>query len=221
MKKMPLLLTLSLLTALSLHADDSLVVAEATLDVNGDGRPDTVQVVMVHGEKYIDAEPSCHMSYGGTPWYRGRFVVRVQLAGQKAVETELGLLFGKDRTTLEFNGSGWPLVFQDLNHDGRLEFTLGQYATCNGSEYIVLGIDSTGHVSALSPTIYMGGHTGSTDVLHPSERGFRFSTPYSASTMSYSCTEFDWHAKEGRFIEGATLPESCSEDEHGDANVKK
>jgi hypothetical protein len=145
----------------------------------------------------------------------------VQLAGEKTVETELGLLFGRDRTALEFNGIGWPLVFQDLNHDGRLEFTLGQYATCNGSEYIVLSIDSTGHVSALSPTIYAGGHTGSTDVLHPTERGFRFSTPYSASTGSYSCTEFDWHAKEGRFIEGATLPGPCSEDEHGDSNVKE
>src|SRR5450759_1667957 len=122
-----LLVWLSMLAGMSLLAEEPVIVAQATGALSGHGRRDTIEIVMVSGEEYVDTEVWCNMSYGGTPKYRGRFVVRVHLSGSRTVETDLGPLIGVGRSTLEFNGRGWPLVLRDLNHDGRLEFTLGQY----------------------------------------------------------------------------------------------
>jgi hypothetical protein len=90
-------LLLSVLISTSLRADDALVIASATGDLNGHGRPDTIAIVMTDGEEYVDDNEWCNMSYGGKPKYRGHFVVRVALAGQKPTETALNSLLWASR----------------------------------------------------------------------------------------------------------------------------
>jgi len=185
-------------------------VAQAVADLDGDGRPDTVALRMVSGRRYVDERPWCGMSVGGTPKYEGRFVLRVTLAGRAPVDTDLNALFG-ERGDLWFQGAGWPIVLRDYNGDGRPEFSLGQYGSCNGWIYRILGVEGTGRVTALSEDIFSADRAGSNAAFHSTPRGFRH-TWYDNSRGSAFCAEFAWDVDARRFRRTHETVGACPED---------
>jgi hypothetical protein len=124
------------------------VVAKVVRDFNADGRPDALTIELVSGKRYVDEELWC----GSGDKYEGEFAVVVTLAGGKTVRHSLRELFGWDdspTTTLFFPAKEWPIVLADYNHDGQLDFNLGQYGSCSGWSYRLMTVSTDGNVSTL------------------------------------------------------------------------
>lgn len=206
------LVALALTTGLLREAaSEPRVVTQAFADLDGDGRTDAIAVRMVSGRRYVDETPWCGMSFGGTPKYEGRFVLSVTLAGRGPVDTDLNALFGESGA-MWFYDDAWPIVFRDLNSDGRPEFSLGQYGSCNGWVYRILGVEGTGRVTVLSGDIFSGDRAASSASFHPTTRGFRH-TWYDNSRGSVFCAEFAWVEKARRFWQESETARACPEDQ--------
>ena len=137
-----LLLSLLLLFAGAARAET--VLATARGDFNGDGRRDSLAVVMTAGRLVHDTEAWC----GAGRRYEGRFVLRVRLAGRPAVDTDLNrLMDAGDGEQLAFPARKWSLLLSDYSGNGRPEFTLGQYASCNGWRYRLFAVSADGGVT--------------------------------------------------------------------------
>jgi hypothetical protein len=194
-------------------ASDPVTVAGGVADLNGDGRPDQIELRMDHGRRYVDTQPWCGMSPPGTHKYEGHFILRVTLAGQRTVETDLNALLDPCGD-LWFHGDAWRIVFKDFNQDGKAEFSLGQYGGCNGWLYRILGVDPTGHVVALSDRVFSSGdHANSSADFHLTQQGFR-NTWYDNSRGTNVCNEFRWAAKAHRFQFQSERAGACPEDRH-------
>lgn len=200
----------SVLYTITAWASGPTVLTQASADLNGDGRPDAIALRMVRGRRYVDETPWCGMSPGRTPKYEGRFVLRVTLAGRDPVDTDVNALLGEPGD-LWFHGAGWPIVLRDYNGDGRPEFSLGQYGSCNGWIYRILGVEETGEVIALSDDTFSADRAGSSAAFHPTPHGFRHSW-YDNSRGSSFCAEFRWVADARRFRRARETAGACPED---------
>ena len=131
------------------HRPARTVISETACDIDGDGVAERIQIVLVSGKRYVD-NPYCG---GGEKW-EGQFVVRVRTrTGRLRRETPLNRLFdpGVDKPmSLFFWTPKFRLVVHDYNHDGRMDFNLGQYGVCIGNRYRLFTITRQGAVSALS-----------------------------------------------------------------------
>lgn len=107
------------------------------------GRSGSLSVVMTEGRLVKDSDPWC----GAGRRYEGRFVLRVRMPGQKTVDSDLNSLMGAtEDAPLAFPAFKWKLYPRDYTGKGRPEFTLGQYASCNGWRYRILAVEADGSV---------------------------------------------------------------------------
>ena len=196
------------------YASEPVIVTQALADLDGNGRLDRIELRMVSGRRYVDEKPWCGMSQGGTPKYEGRFILRITPAGRRPVDTDLNALFGENGD-MWFYANAWPIIFWDYNGDGRVEFSLGQYGSCNGWIYRILGVERTGRVAALSGDIFSADRAGSSAALHPTRLGFRH-TWYDNSRGSAFCAEFAWDKKARRFRQKSETTQPCPEDQRRD-----
>lgn len=121
------------------------VLSTAKADFNGDGKEDSLAVVMTSGHLVKDTEAWC----GAGRRYEGHFVLRVRMAGRKTVETDLNRLMDvAPDEPLAFPAHKWTLFLNDYSGGGRPEFTLGQYASCNGWRYRLFAVAADGSVVA-------------------------------------------------------------------------
>lgn len=192
------------------HASEPITVTQALVDLDGDGRLDRIELRMVSGRRYVDERPWCGASQRREPKYEGRFALRVAPGGGRPIETDLNALFGGSGD-LWFYADAWQIVFRDYNGDGRLEFSLGQYGSCNGWIYRILGVDRTGRVAALSEDLFSADRAASSAAFHPTGRGFRH-TWYDNARGSAFCAEFTWNEKARRFQQEGEMKEVCPED---------
>jgi hypothetical protein len=125
------------------------VISETACDINGDGIPERIQIVLTSGRRYVDETLWCGQ---GETW-EGLFVMRVRNRnGSVLRETPLNRLFhpeSKESMPMSFWTPKFSLVMHDYNHDGRIDFNLGQYGCCVGNEYKLFTISRNGAVSVL------------------------------------------------------------------------
>ena len=124
------------------------VISSSSADLDGDGRAETVEVVMSQGRRWLDGEPWCG---AGDKW-QGEFVLRVKRQGRVVSQRPWHELSPAQAAAGEeafFWAPEFRLVFVDYNGDGRLDFNLGQYGSCNGNLYILLTLDQKDRLTTL------------------------------------------------------------------------
>jgi len=155
---------------------DGTKVIEAEKDFNGDGRIDLISIWLTEGKKYNDTD----MWEGQGEKYEGQFVIRVEINGGKNVSTNLNKLFyppdGK-YGRMFFWTKAWELAFADYNHDGQLDFNLGQYASGVASKFRLFTVSSEDAVSELPVAGNSWGFLGpvrthSTTKIEATDEGF-------------------------------------------------
>lgn len=178
---------------------DSTILAEAVRDFDEDGQGDTLAVVMVRGRRYDDTSVWC----GRGEKYEGEFVVTVRSAGGAATAFPLD--------DYEFFRAGeWDIVFADYDHDGRLDFNLGQYGGCNGWRYELFTVDSAGRVRPLPTTrrLPVADFSNSTAGFVPVEGGFEHC--YYSQVVGHVVERHRWDEDERTFVRiGERRVERC------------
>ena len=172
-------------------------VARAVADFNGDGRADVLSIRARSRRAILDTAAWCGAGAKDT----GRFDAVMTLAGRPPTRTNLNDLFGGE--SLSFGATFWQIVAADYNGDGRLDFNLGQYASCNGWSYSVLSVMDDGSVikRALRPArdIRVTDFANSTRKLAPvSGGGFR-ATWYDNSRGNVR-TLYCWNSSAAQFV---------------------
>jgi hypothetical protein len=174
------------------------VITTSGVDLNSDGRLDTVRICLTRGRIYNDRTPWC----GNGRKAEGSFVLAVTLAGRPPVRLALNPVF-RTRTMFVF-GENWPIEFRDYNHDGRLDFNLGLYASCNGSDYKLFSVSPSGRpeILRLPPEwrdrIFVSAHENSTPAIETTSDGiaFRF---YANSVGEWITEQFRWDSASHAF----------------------
>lgn len=167
-------------------------VAEAVRDFDGDGRGDTLALVMVEGRRYRDTTAWC----GRGEKYEGEFILRVRMADGRSTVRPLDL----DGAGF-FRAGDRRIVFDDYDGDGRLDFNLGQYASCVGSSYRLYTVDPSGRVRALldpGRELMILAFRNSTDRVVPVAGGIEFCR-YDRS-RGYLRVRYRWDGERGVFV---------------------
>jgi hypothetical protein len=125
------------------------VIFVTACDINRDGTPERIQIVLTSGRRYVDKDLWCGQ---GEKW-EGQFVFRIRSSkGSVLSDTPLNRLFypeSKELRSMSFWTPNFKLVMHDYNHDGRKDFNLGQYGCCVGNEYKLFSISRNGTVFVL------------------------------------------------------------------------
>jgi len=157
-----------------------MLVTTASRDVNGDGKLDRIAIWLTEGRRYDDTE----LWGGAGEKYEGRFVVLVEITGKMPVTNDLNRLFYPEYEGKEpmFFRCSKPLEMQfaDYNHDGLLDFNLGQYAGTAAGCFRLFTVSRDGRVSELSvdgqPSGFGGPlRTHSTSLIAATREGFTHS----------------------------------------------
>jgi len=94
--------------------------------------------------KLLDAKP---ITWMGSEGHEGRLVAAVKLGRNAWVETDISDLIGEPR--MSFIDDSWDIGFADYNHDGRLDFNVGEQCGSNNYCYWLFTIEPTGRVVLL------------------------------------------------------------------------
>ncbi|MBU4604851.1 MAG: hypothetical protein KKH66_08105 [Proteobacteria bacterium] len=183
------------------------VIASAQADFDGDGRSETLEVVLLQGRRFQDAEPWCG---SGDKW-EGAFVIRVR-RGEALLDQRAW-----DELLYPHGNSGEPaffwapltLVSADYNGDGRPDFNLGAYGSCNANLYRLFTLTPQGRLAELpvgngrTLAVSGAGHNNSTPLIR-AELGVLSHTYYDNTRGREITARYRW--QEGRFILLAPKP---------------
>lgn len=191
----------------------SVQLTTARVDIDRDGRMDTISVLMTAGRRFRDTEAWC--GGGGLEKFEGRFEFSVRLGSRSPVFTSMNDLFGGG--DLWLSAHPWKLQFADFNHDGILDFTTGQHGGCSGWFYRVLTVEPSGEVRSFAAyprsEIWSMDRANSSALFHVTPSGFRVSQP-GRSAQEVVCAEYSWQGSEG-FRLVSEQPTLCPEDDEG------
>jgi hypothetical protein len=169
-------------------------------------------IIMTSGRHYVADDPaddSCPSCMCGSPKYVGKFAVEVWISGSKPVGQNLNALIG-EFDELMFWARPWQIVFDDYNQDGRKDFNLGQYASCNGWAYRLLTVGPDGHVSQLKveegnpdSEIFASDDANSTRLIRHTTDGF-YTRGYfnAADPVGFYTSYYVWNPKQRLFSFG-------------------
>jgi len=123
------------------------VIASAQADFDGDGRAETLEVLLLQGRRFLDAEPWCG---AGDKW-EGGFALRVRRGEALLDQRAWGELFSPHGNSGEpaFFWAPLTLVLADYNGDGRPDFNLGAYGSCNANLYRLFSLTPQGRLAEL------------------------------------------------------------------------
>jgi hypothetical protein len=136
--------------------------------------------------------------------YEGRFNLCVEVVGKPLVHTNLNrLMYPQNETeALFFWSAPWQVHFADYNHDGQIDFNIGQYGGSNGWDYRLFTISPSGEVSELpigdSEEISWPDFSNSTDRIHLTDQGFWYAH-YDQFRGPLRST-YAWSKTRGRFV---------------------
>jgi hypothetical protein len=176
---------------------DAVPIVQARRDFNGDGTEDTLAIYLASGRRVHDADPWC----GAGDKYEGRFIVTVEVAGQRR-SVDLNALFGST-DELWLWATPWAIAFDDYNSDGQLDFNLGQYASCNGWRYRLFTVTLGGEVSLLpvEPTddVAVAAEESSTSRITTTPQGFEVEY-YDSSRGGRVLASYVWDRRMDMFL---------------------
>ncbi|SHI46691.1 hypothetical protein [Lutispora thermophila] len=161
---------------------------------NINGKHQYLRLKMVKGKYYENWNPGAYM---GTLW-EGYFII--ELAddhGNTIAVTDLSKSFEEP---LIFN-SPFEIQFDDYNNDGDIDFTIGQYATSNGTDYKLFTLRKEGNVEELVirdyPTLFISDESGhySTKLKKADDISFKRQY-YDNSTGKHIEDIFRWDGEE-------------------------
>lgn len=132
-----------------------------------------LSVVLTSGKYFEDWSPGPYM---GRNW-AGEF--QIQLCNEIGEVTSAVDL--NDFGDVVFN-SFFNIEFDDYNEDGNIDFTIGQYASSNGSVFKLFTLDKTGRIQELPIKGY--------PKLFVSSTG-RYSKKLTKNKLGFSCTYYD------------------------------
>jgi len=171
------------------------VISSIDFDVVGDGKLETVEILLTGGRRYVDEMPWCGM---GDKW-EGEFAVRVRSGERILSLVSVNELMGVE--SLFFHAPHFELVLQDYNHDGLIDFNLGQYSGCNGGIYYLFTILADGQITRLGHKGYhVFDHRNSTPTIQVADDHVGF-TYYSQSSALYETEWYEWHGDDFAWIE--------------------
>src|SRR5436305_1249248 len=181
LRQMILVFIFLLLSSLPGQAARPIIITRTLIDLNGDGRKDSVAIEITSGRFFKANDPadeSCPSCMCGAPKYVGQFIIEVKINGRKSVRQSLNRLIG-GFDNLEFWAKPWKIIFDDYNGDGQIDFNVGQYTNCNGWAYWLFTIAPSGHVSQLkvekgnpSSEIFASDDANSTRIIRHTAYGF-------------------------------------------------
>jgi hypothetical protein len=152
-------------------------VTETTCDLNEDGKGDQMSIWLMEGKKYNDTD----LWDGAGQKYEGRFIIVVEIGGMKPVTSDLNRLFypqyERGEKMFFWCSEPWKIVFADYNHDGQVDFNLGQYRDGVACTFRFFTVSPKGEVSELpvqrQPDGILGPRgTHSTPEIEPTDEGF-------------------------------------------------
>jgi hypothetical protein len=120
------------------ESGSTIVLSEGKVRVQGYRRPARIVATLVAAQRVKHMTLDAHV---------GRLVVTVALEGKQPRVTNISDLIG--RPEMEFIDGSFDVVFADYNHDGQLDFNLGQECGSNNFCYWLFSIDRSGQVKLL------------------------------------------------------------------------
>ncbi|NIA10858.1 MAG: hypothetical protein GWP10_14305 [Nitrospiraceae bacterium] len=171
------------------HAD---CVSSTLYDIDGDKQDETIEIILVEGERYVDKELWCGM---GDKW-EGQFVIQVRKGANILSWYSLNDLMECEK--LFFRAPEFHLVLADYNQDGQIDFNLGQYAACNWWTYLIFTVKPNGRILRLEGYDgLMSAFENSTDqiLIHDGHIGFEY---YTQDIPEYATKWYSWNGK--RFV---------------------
>lgn len=116
-----------------------------------------LRLKMVKGKYYEDWTPGAYM---GTIW-EGAFILELTDESENTIaQTDLSEIYNEN---LIFN-STFDIQFDDYNSDGDLDFTIGQYVSSNGRNYVLFTLRKDGQIEKLPikdySTLFISNTTG-------------------------------------------------------------
>lgn len=171
-------------------------VADARVDLDGDGRAEVVSITMdtggpVPGAKLCDCDEVLE----------GTFSVEVAFADGRRVGTSLTPYFKTD--VLRLCGRPWTLVLEDYNGDGVRDFNLGQFDDCTAWRYRLFALDGEGRATELSVpggTLRVCDRANSTANLFLKGSVLQYTTRTGGETGHYETLNLKWDKKRNFFI---------------------
>ncbi len=145
----------------------------AHYDFDHDGAQDLLSLVWVDGDFEDDLEPWC----GAGEKYFGRFVLRVEFANGKSVDTPLEALKPEWDFFFCTEIRPWPIVLADYNHDGQADFNLVAYGACSFSIASLFTVLKSGRVENLvveGGDLVIDSEYNSTTDFQPTTTGFEY-----------------------------------------------
>ncbi|MCB2192995.1 MAG: hypothetical protein KQI62_15600 [Deltaproteobacteria bacterium] len=189
------------------QAKPPLVISQARADLDGDGRDETLEMVLLKGRHYQDNEPWCG---SGHKW-EGSFALRVRREDDILDQRAWGELFYPPGRQEEraFFWAPLNLVLADYNGDGCLDFNLGVYGSCNANIYRLFSLSRQGRLVELpmqggrALAVSGAGHSNSTPMIRV--RGGVLSHTYYDNARGREITNrYRW--QDGRFMPVAPKP---------------
>ena len=176
------------------------VISRTEYDIDHDGVDETIEVVLVEGCRYHDAILWAGM---GEKW-EGSFHIRVRrgrtLLHRQSLN-ELMFTSPQGSHSLFFWTPEFPLVLEDYNDDGQIDFNLGQYGASNWNDYQLFTIKPNGKIARLpgGKHLVSAGHANSTDkiLLADGQVGFSY---YSQESGNYLTAWYLWDGEQFVFV---------------------
>jgi len=149
-----------------------------------------LSVVLMSGKYFEDWSPGPYM---GRNWV-GDFQIQLSDASGDVI------------SAVDLDGFGdvvfssfFTIEFDDYNGDGNIDFTIGQYASSNGSAFRLFTLDETGRIEELAvngyPELFVSGTGRYSTKLTKTKLGFS-STYYDNSIGQEVKQAFEWNGKE-------------------------
>ena len=131
-----------------LSAEAEEIVSSTKFHLPGHSRPATIEIVMTDGRFYKDDQGWCG---DGEKW-EGQFEFRVRIGRRFLSKASVNELFYPKEPSMpmSFWSPKFQLVMRDYNHDGLMDFNLGQYGACIYNQYRIFTIERSGVVRRLS-----------------------------------------------------------------------